>query len=637
MYETLTPAVLEFADDGTPWSAPFGDVYHAQAGALGQARHVFLGGNALPRRWQGRERFVIVETGFGLGLNFLATWAAWRADAQRCERLHFVSFEKHPFRAEDLRRAHAAIPELAELSTALCTRWPSLTPGLHRLWLDDDRVVLTLYFGDALDGLGRIEARADAFYLDGFSPARNPELWSERVCHQLAALAAPDATLATWSVSGQVRRHLAYARFETEKTPGYAGKREMLQGRYTGAATGATQPTDRRAIVLGAGLAGTSIANRLARLGWKIEVMDAAPGPAMGASGNLAGVLRPLPSLDDNRLARLTRAGALAGRQHLEALDGTDHPARWGATGVLHLARDPVHERRQREVVEAHRPPADFLRFVDADEAGRICGWPVALGGWWFPRGAWVNPPSLCVANLVHPAIRTRFDTAVDTLERTTDGWCLRDAGGTLVGEAPVVILANGVGIRSIAQASPLPVRSARGQVSHIPATDAAPPNTVVCRLGYVTPAIDGQRCAGATFTVDDEDTALRAADHADNLAKLDFILPGYAETVPDTHGAGRVGFRPASPDRLPMVGAIPRPGEYASDARLDAVERHPGLYAMSGFGARGLVWSSAVADQLAAELNGDPQPLERDLREAIDPARFLIRRARRSLLGKDD
>lgn len=630
MYEVIEPATLEYSEDGTPWSSRFGDVYHSHEGALGQARHVFLGGNALPGRWQGKPRFVILETGFGLGLNFLATWQAWRDDPERCERLHFVSFERHPFHAADLRRAHKDQPEVAGLSEALCAQWPSLTPGMHRIYLDDDRVVLTLYFGDAVDGLGRIEARADAIYLDGFAPDRNPELWSERVCHQLATLAAPGATLATWSVSGQVRRHLEYAHFALEKTPGYGGKREMLSGRYEGRAADAPpMPEQRHAAVIGAGMAGTSIAHRLARLGWTVDIYDSAERPATGASGNHAGVLRALPSMDDNRLARLTRAGALFGRQHLAWLESAGLAPRWGATGVLHLARDPSHEARQRSIVERHQTPDDYLRFVDAEEAGEIAGWPVDVGGWWFPSGAWVNPASLCAANIAHPSVRFHPNCTVDRLSHDGEQWTLIDADGQTIATHPVVVLANGIGIRRLPQAAMLPVRPARGQVSHLPAADGAPPNTVVCRLGYVTPAIDGIRCVGATFLVDDEDDTLRAAEHTENMTKLDFILPGFSKTVPDTGGEGRVGFRPASPDRLPMVGAVPIEATYAPDTRLEAIARYPGLFCLSGFGARGLVWSSVVADHLASQINGDPWPLERDLDAGIDPARFMLRKAR--------
>lgn len=180
--DKLQPARLEFAPDGTPFSAAFGDVYHSAHGGPQQARHVFLGGNDLPQRWQGKDRFVILETGFGLGLNFLATWQAWKNDPLRCRRLHFVSFEKHPFTAADLAIAQGAWPEFAELAGELQQRWPLLTPGVHRLHLAGGQVILTLFFGDATTQLRQVNAAVDAFYLDGFSPAKNPELWTPQLC-----------------------------------------------------------------------------------------------------------------------------------------------------------------------------------------------------------------------------------------------------------------------------------------------------------------------------------------------------------------------------------------------------------------------------------------------------------------------
>ncbi len=207
--EPLRPADLSFAEDGTPWSAAFGDVYHSAYGGPAQARHVFLGGNDLPQRWQGRDRFVILETGFGTGLNFLATWQAWRDDPQRCRRLHFISLEKFPLTVGDLARCQQAWPEFAELAKQLQASWPVLAPGMHRLYFDNGRVILTLVFGDATQCLRAIDASVDAFYLDGFSPAKNPDLWSPYFCKGLTRLAAPGATLATWSVAGNVRRALS--------------------------------------------------------------------------------------------------------------------------------------------------------------------------------------------------------------------------------------------------------------------------------------------------------------------------------------------------------------------------------------------------------------------------------------------
>jgi tRNA 5-methylaminomethyl-2-thiouridine biosynthesis bifunctional protein len=628
----IEPARLSFTADGTPWSEAFGDVYHTRDGGLEQARFVFIAGNALPERWQRRERFTIVETGFGLGLNFLATWAAWRADSQRSERLHFVSVERHPFARDDLATLHARWPELAPLAAELQARWPALTTGMHRLHLDGGSVVLTLLFGDARELLPQLECRADAFFLDGFSPTRNPELWTEGLLAGLGRLAAPGASVATWSVAAAVRHGLAQAGFDCAKVAGFAGKREMCRGRYVAAATPPLPAAaSRHALVIGAGLAGSSVAERLAERGWRVEVVDGAAAPGRGASGNLTGVLRPLPSLDDNRLARITRAGTLYGLRHLQRLTALGLPARWNACGVLHLARDPAHERKQRQVVEAQRPPADYLRFVDRDEASALAGWPLPVGGWWFPRGAWVSPPSLCEANLAAwpGRIRCHFGRTMQRIAPQGDGWTAFDERGEAIASAAVAVLANGTGISGLPQASALPVRSARGQVTHLPAESGSAPQVVVCRLGYVSPVIDGVLSFGATFSVDDDEPELRASDHRENLAKLEFILPGFAADVEAGNLAGRVGFRPASPDRLPMVGALPAVRQVDRGMPLAAIPRVPNLYAVSGFGARGLVWASLAGELLASQLEGEPLPLERELVDALDPARFLFKPAR--------
>lgn len=627
----ITPATLHFAADGTPYSTTFDDVYHSSDGGLGQAHHVFLAGNGLPERWRGRERFVVVETGFGLGLNFLATWAAWRADPQRCARLHFVSCELHPFRVDDLARLHARWPEFAPLAAELQADWPCLAPGLHRLHLDDGRVCLTLYFGDARDGLAQLEAHADAFLLDGFSPAKNPELWSPRIFHLLARLAAPGATLATWSVAGDVREGLRRAGFEVEKAPGFGGKRQMLRGVYRGPGKTRTTPAVRRALVIGAGAAGSSAAERLAARGWTVDLIDAADGPAQGASGNHAGVLRPLPSLDDNRMGRLTRAGALYGWRRIHRLQARGLPLRAEACGVLHLARDAAQEAKMRAVVERLQLPAQHLAFVDAAQASEIGGWPVPLGGWWFGDSGWVQPPSLCAASLAAGGerIHAHWQRKVG-LRRAGELWQAVDEDGAVVAAAPVAILAAGTGIAGFPLAAPLPVVSARGQVSLLPAAAGSPPRVVMCRMGYTTPAVDGLRCAGATFDVDDDDTTLRERDHRENLAKLEAMLPGYTAGLDAAQLAGRVGFRPASPDRLPMIGAVPAVTRLDAPCKLEDIPRQPGLFALSGFGARGLVWAALAAELLAAQLEGEPLPLERDLVEAVDPARYLLRPTKR-------
>jgi tRNA 5-methylaminomethyl-2-thiouridine biosynthesis bifunctional protein len=599
----LIPAELAFAGDGTPFSPRYGDIYHSSQGGLEQARHVFLAGNHLPARWAECQRFVILETGFGLGLNFLATLYAWRAAAGPSRRrLHYVAVEKHPFRLDDLKQLHQHWPELAPVAAELHGQWPLPLPGLHRLDFGD--VSLTLAFGDCNELLPQLVLVADAIYLDGFAPDRNPDLWSEALVAELRRLSAAGTTLATWATAGEVRRRLASADFLLERRRGFGGKREMLVGRRPGLApTRLSSP--RHIAVIGAGIAGAATAHALARRGHQVTVLDAAGGAASGASGNLAGVFRPLPALDDGRLARVLRAGFLLGRRSFPLLAGP----RLGWTGVLHIARDSRHEQTQQRIVKQHSLPADYCRFVTRDEASLLAGSPVALGGWWFPQAGWINPPSLCRSLLA--GIECRYNFPVSRLQRQGDVWRISSAGIEV--EADTTIVANGIGASALVPEFSLPIRPGRGMVSHLPEAATAAMDIVATRLGYVTPPIDGLRCAGATLQADDLDASPRLADHVENLFRLDMLLPGFARGIDPAQLTGRVSFRPMSPDRLPMVGP------------LAATE---GLWLNNGYGARGMVFASICAELLASQIDGEPLPLEADLVRSLAPERFRKRRS---------
>ena len=364
-------------------------------------------------------------------------------------------------------------------------------------------------------------------------------------------------------------------------------------------------------------------------------MLEQAGEPATGASGNIAGVLRPLPSADDNRLSRLTRAGYLATR----ALLGRLPEARWAACGVLHLGREPLHEAQQRRAVEQLGWPPEVVQFIEREAAADKLGWPVDTGGWWFPNGGWVQPSSLCRTALAAfpERLTVRYNTPVDRLQQTAHGWQALAADGSVLADAPVVVMASGHAAPRFAQFAWLPQRAARGQVSHLPASATPPLDVVVCKLGYAMPAIDGLRLIGATLQGGDTDPNLRAIDHQENLARLNLSLPGFAAGLDPATLAGRVGFRPMSPDRLPIVGPVPDPAAASPNTRLHNLPRQPGLWCVQGFGARGIVWSALMADLLVSRLEGEPLPLESDLVDACDPGRFLLKAARRNTEESDD
>lgn len=629
----LSPARRVIAGDGTPISETYGDIYHSADGGPGQARHVFLQGNDLPQRWRGRERFVILETGFGSGLNFLATWAAWRDDPARCERLHYLAVEKHPFQAADLARLHTQWPELHSLSRELCANWPVLTPGFHRLEFAAGRVVLTLLLGEAETVLRRCEARVDAFYLDGFDPKKNPAMWSLDLFRRLARLARPDATLATWCVAGTVREALQAAGFDVAKQPGFGRKRHMLTGKR--AATRAPvrdepQSGARRAVILGAGLAGCAVAERLAARGWAVTLVERHVAPAGEASGNLAGIVRPVLARDDNLASRLNRACFLHARRAWSGLEAQGFASLRKLDGVLQVARDAAQETQMRETAATSAYPEDYVRFIDRAAAGGLLGSPIAYGAWLFPGGGWANPASLCRAWLAAGGERIALLSGQEaaSFERGGGNWRVLNGDGQVIAAAPVLILAGGASLGVLAP--DLPVSPARGQVSHIPQGRLPDIQLPICREGYLTPALNGVHCLGATYAYDAGEE-LRASDHADNLKRLENILPGAGTGLDPAELGGRVGFRATTPDRLPLVGALAdAQAALPHDVQLKNMPRREGLYGLLGLGSRGLVWATLAAEILASRIAGEPAPVENDLCDAIDPARFRLRVHRR-------
>ena len=635
--EPLIPARLAYSAGGTPYSESFDDIYHSADGGLQQARHVFLGGNDLPARWQGRPRFTILETGFGLGLNFLATWAAWRDDPLRPTRLDYLSIEKHPFSANDLASLHAGWPELATYSAALRSCWPILTPGFHRLYLDEGRVCLTLLFGDAQRLLPQLQAKVDAIYLDGFAPTKNPDLWCESIYRPLARLCHADTTLASYTVASTVRDGLSHAGFATEKRKGFGRKREMLSARFVvpdiKPRIGSSAARDRHAIVIGAGVAGCAVSERLAARGWQVSLVERHAAPAQEASGNLAGIVRPMLSLDDNIASRLSRACFLFAGRHWQSLVAQGLPLRWFPNGVLHLARDAAHENLQRQIVDTRRFPSVYSRFLSADEASALLNWPVTRGGWLFPGGGHANPASLCQAYLQRfpDRIARLFMREALSLRHIDSGWQVCDWRGQVLAQAETLILASGAEAKRFEQTQNLPIRRIRGQVTHIPAGDMPALKLALTREGYATPALDGWHCVGASYELE-ENPDLTVASSQSNLARLEQMLPGSLRDIDASLLGGRVATRAAATDRLPLIGALPDPmapiAPHAS--RLSEMPRLPGLYGLLGLGSRGLVWHALAAELLAAQLEDEPLPLEADLIAAADPARFLLRRYRR-------
>ena len=542
-------------------------------------------------RWRGRERFTIFDAGYGDGSATRALIEAWRADPQRPAHLHLVVLSDH------------------------------LMPGVHRMPQADAGVTLDLVSGPPDVALAQLAARVDLFRLHGLVDA------GEAFARPLARVAAQDATLEAQGLSPAQTAALTGVGFVFDDDAGLA--------RFASRKPRPPSPLtpERRAIVLGAGIAGCAAAERLCARGWQVTLVERHAAPSGEASGNLAGIFMPLVSRDDNIPTRLTRSAYLFALRHWETLGGIGGAIEGQACGVLQLARDAQHAAVQRAIAAEGRLPREFAEWLERPEAEAILGLPAPDGGWLFRQGGWARPGSVCEAMLraCGPHLVSRLGVGEVRIERIDGAWQVVDTHGAVVASAPNLVLANGTGSLRIPQASSLPLTAMRGQVTHVPAQLLPALPVVLCREAYLTPASNGVCSAGATYD-QDADPALWPSSQEENLERLRGLLsdPQAAQGLPLQ---GRVGFRCIAPDRLPLVGRLPDFDAAGSTERLRDVPRHPGLYALLGYASRGLIWAGWAAELLAAQLEGEPLPLESNLVDALDPARFVLR-ARRNPRG---
>jgi tRNA 5-methylaminomethyl-2-thiouridine biosynthesis bifunctional protein len=541
--------------------------------------------------WRGRERFTIFDSDYGGGAATRALIEAWRADPQRPAHLHLV---------------------------ALDTR---LMPGVHRIPQPDAGVTLDLVSSTPDAALAQLVARVDWFRLHGLEDA------GEAFARPLARVAAQQAQLEA--------QGLRPAQIGALAAQGFVFDADGKEAHFASRKPRPPLPPEpeRRAIVLGAGLAGCAAAERLCARGWHVTLVERHAAPAGEASGNRAGIVMPLVSRDDNIPTRLTRSAYLFALRHWAALGGIggENGAIEGqACGVLQLARDARHADTQRAIAAAGTLPHEFAEWLEQLDAEAILGLPAPNGGWLFRQGGWARPGSVCEAMLAACGSRLtrRFGVGEVSIGRANGEWQVVDARGAVLDSAPTLVLANGAGSLRMPQAAGLPLTAMRGQVTHVPAGLLPALPVVLCREAYLTPAAHGICSAGATYDAD-PDPALSPGSQQENLARLRGLLsdPHAAEGLPLR---GRVGFRCIAPDRLPLVGRLPDFVSAGATERLRDVPRHPGLYALLGYASRGLIWAGWAAELLAAQIEGEALPLEAALVDALDPARFVLR-ARRS------
>jgi tRNA 5-methylaminomethyl-2-thiouridine biosynthesis bifunctional protein len=653
--------------DGTPVSTQFDDVYFSSISGIDETRYVFLQHNQLIQRWidDHPSVFTIAETGFGTGLNFLCACQQWLEHSQADQTLHFVSVEKFPLSREHLRQALQPWLELETLSQALLNAYPALVPGWHTIELPSlkqgaGNIVLHLFLGDINDWLEQITASVDAWFLDGFTPSRNPEMWGAHLFHSMARLSHSKTTMATFTAAGDVRRGLQAAGFKTQKAKGFGKKREMLYG-YFDANQGPVAPVwltekpwfaheyhapskNKQAIVIGAGISGCATAYSLATRGWQVALIDQHKTVAGGASGNAQGVLYAKLSSDMNMQSEFYLSGYLHSLQLLKRV--MPDKKQWNNCGVLQLAFSEKEFKRQQQFCE-NFDLSDVLVPVNPDQASELAGTNIENSGLYFKDGAWVYPAAWCDALINHSNIQFLSEQTVCNITQNTDQrWHVsiessdiklqqRDSK-SLTSDS--VIICNAHDAKKLAPLSFLPTKPIAGQVSQLSCSNMQL-NTVLCGDSYVTPTHNQQLNFGATYRLKSEDCAITQADHDDNVAKLNQNFPSVAQQV-DVKNAptGRVSVRCTTPDYVPIVGAVCDEKAFKHHFKDLNKSKHwrfyeaapflKGLYLNIGHGSRGLSSAPLCAEFIAAQMNNEPWPLTKTQANMLSPNRFLVNQA---------
>ena len=652
--------------NGQPYNPDFADVYFSADNGLAESEHVFIQHNQLLERFKrvaeqaadnNASQFVIAETGFGSGLNFLLSVKHWLQLSHASQTLCFYSLEHAPFCLDDLQRAQQAWPELAEFAQALQQAYQIASDGFHLLELFSGRVRLVLMIGEAEQMLSQCQASVDAWFLDGFAPALNQQMWSRGVFEQIKRLSRPGTTFSTYTSVGDVRRGLVEAGFAVQKVAGCGNKRHMLKGEFmpqailTSAAPG-YQPWFEGAVssltarshiaIIGAGIAGLSTAWSLVKRGFKVTVLEQGQSYGTQASGNPHAMLMPRLSLQDAADAEFYTSAYFHALRCLQQLD--PQQLGWQQSGGLQL---PSTERIRKQMAD-YPQSEQLVQVLDSVQASEMAGLSVNTSVQYFPLGASLQPLKI-LARLIEAmgdALTIHYSTPLASFERIGEQWQLMQPDGETIAAVDAVVFCNAWQIKQLSPFRHLYIQPARGQLSVLQANaQSRELKMPVSSEGYLLPAIQQQHIAGASFELDDCCDHLCDTEHQQNLQAIhswQADLFNAADIV-----GGRASVRAVTPDRMPVLGAAPDMGAYLQDYadlyKGKAAHSYNNgrylhhLYINSGHGARGFSSAFLCAELLAASICNESLPVSNRVRYALHPARFLIRRLKKAQFSKPD
>ena len=685
-------ASVHFNDNGTPVADHFDDVYFSNDSGIDETRHVFINGNDLYERWVAHDtaHFVIGETGFGTGLNFLVVmqaFARFRAlhPEHVLKRLFFISTEKFPLAKEDMQKALSVFDELKHEAMALNNNYPIALEGCHRRHFDDFSTTLDLWIGDVHELMPQwhtpTQGLIDAWFLDGFAPSKNPDMWTDELFKQMARLSKDACTFATFTAAGVVKRGLSAVGFTITKRKGFGRKRDMLTGSFS--ASNRSNDSHKRAfqgpyyrynnaslskhshvIIVGSGLAAACTALTLAKRGIRITLCHDKETLATGASGNTQGGFYPQLHSQASIASRIQAHSFLYAAHVYQSLfdaqkDNHQLQIAYDFCGVIQLNFNPKVAERQKKLVTNKVWPDRLIKHLDADAVSRIANIPLPYDGLFIEQGGWISPPDLVHALIEQAKQYSHVEVKANYVYQHHKTNQVNDSAAKNETKQPKVevsflngevlscdhlILALGADAVNSEAFQSLPLRPVRGQVEAIPTQ--APINnltTVLCHKGYLTPALNNRHALGSTYVKNDLNVDVRAQESEQNLHTHKQAMSHTNIVEQLTHdGSARAAIRLGSPDHQPISGML---SDFESlkhnyiDLSLGkplhttrALPPSP-VSTLCCLGSRGLTTAPLMAELLASELMHEPLPLNNDLCNAVNPARFMIRECIRGII----
>ena len=659
---TIQHAKIHFNQENTPVSDKFDDVYFSNQDGLAETHYVFLEGNQLWERWVNYQEayFVIAETGFGTGLNFFAVTTLFREFRQKhpdspLKRLYFISFEKYPLLLDALQQAHLAYPQFSHLAQHLQQHWLNPIQGCYRFHFDE--TTLDLWFGDVAENLPQLgdymNSKIDAWFLDGFAPSKNPDMWNEQLYQQMFRFTKPQGTFATFTAASAVRKGLENAGFNIKKRKGFGKKRECLSGQKTQEKPTAlsapwfhSQPANlnkQDIAIIGGGIASLCTAISLVKRGAKITIYCEAEQTALNASGNKQGAFYPQLSDDNERNIRFYIHAFAYGHQFLQWAIQQQIEFEHEFCGVALCAYNEKAESKLNKIVELNLP-SDLYQSLSQSKLSEKVGLPLPFGGAFIPQGAWLAPHQLvqhAFSLLEKQGVQIKTLQKVTALSQTENGWQITTAENkTFCHE--VVVLANGHKLTDFEQTQKLPLYPVRGQVSQIPTSEnLLKLKTVLCYDGYLTPVDQAKtsHCIGASHVRDNATREFSLTEQQENQQKIQQNIPEEWTKEVDTSGnLARIGVRCSVRDLTPMMGAVPHFSAQQTQYQnlfnlrrrkqpIEQASNYPNLYLIGALGSRGLTSAPFLGETLASLIYGEPLPMSEDLIHNLMPNRSWVRR----------